>query len=337
VRVWVDLTAPAHVLVFRPLIQRMRAAGHDVEVTARDYAQTLALCELHGIEHHVVGSHGGRSALGKARSLAGRSLAVARWARERRFDLAAAHGSNDLPLAAALLRVPAVDMFDYEYATYQHTIGCRIARRVLVPESIPPRRLRRYGVRAPKLVRYPGLKEEYYLSDFEPDREVPSRLGVDERRVVVTLRTPPDVAMYHRGTNLLFPRLVERLGRDPGVHAVALPRTADQGEALRARALPSLIVPKTAVDAQSLIAASDLVVSAGGTMNREAVALGVPVYTTFGGRMGGVDERLIASGRLRPLRDPAELVLVKRVDRADTRTRRDPQWLADRMLEAARR
>ena len=164
----------------------------------------------------------------------------------------------------------------------------------------------------PKLVQYPGLKEEYYLSDFEPDRSLLERFGVDPARVLVVLRPPPDVSLYHRHSNPLFPQTLEHLGRSEDVHAFVLPRTEEQREYVRGLALPSVILPEGAVDAQSLIALADLVVSAGGTMNREAAALGVPVYTTYGGRLGGVDEELIRDGRLKPLTDPRALELTKR-------------------------
>ena len=139
-KIWIDMTAPAHVLVFRPIIPRLRAAGHEVEVTARDYAQTLELLELHGMEHTAFGRHGGASRLGKLGS-----AAVARAARcavrqaPARFDLALAHGSNDLAIAARRLKIPAVNMFDYELATMQHNIGCRPARRVIDAGHDPAR------------------------------------------------------------------------------------------------------------------------------------------------------------------------------------------------------
>ena len=335
-RVWIDLTAPAHPLVLRPVIERLRTAGHHVEVTARDYAQTIQLCDLHGIAYTRIGAHGGRGRAGKVRALVERTAAVTAWARPRRFDLAVAHGSNDLALAARALGVPAVNMFDYEFATYQHQIGCRLARRVLVPEAIPAERLAVYGARPPKLVQYPGLKEEYYLADFEPDPAVPLALGLDPAKVQIVVRTPPDVSLYHRRSNPLFQVLVERLGPDPDVQAVVLPRTADQGAWVRALGLRSLVVPERAVDAQSLIAQADLVISSGGTMNREAVALGVPVFTTYGGRLGGVDEWLIREGRLRPLADPAGLRLEKRTGVGE-RVRRDPGRLVAWILGAAER
>jgi uncharacterized protein len=333
-KIWVDISAPAHVLVFRPLIALLRSDGHVVEVTTRDYAQTLELLEQHGIEATVVGRHGGRSRLGKARSLLSRLRALRRFASERSYDLALAHGSHELTLTARRLGIPSATTHDYEYATLQHHLGDRAATKVVVPEAIPAERMARFGVRPPKLLQYPGLKEEYYLHDFEPDPSVLAALGVDDNRTLVVVRTPPDVSLYHRRSNPLFPQMLGFLGRHENAQVVVLPRAPEQRDYVVRLGLPSVIVPEHAVDAQSLIALADLVVSAGGTMNREAAALGVPVYTTYGGQIGGVDEMLIREGRLRPLTDPRALELHKR-DGTPDRVRRDPRLLLDLLLSAS--
>ncbi len=329
-----DLTASAHPIVLRPIITRLRAQGHDVDVTARDFAQTIELAQRMGLDVVPLGTHGGASRADKLRALVSRTRQMRSFGKGKGYGLAIGHGSNDLALAARSLGIPAANTFDYEYAAVQHNIGCRLARRVLVPDAIPPQRLERYGVRGEKLVRYPGLKEEYYLHDFVADETALRDLGVDERRVVVIVRPPPDVALYHRTSNPLFPQVLQRLGSDAGVQAVVLPRTPEQRVYVRGLNLPSVIVPEGAVDGQSLVALADLVVSAGGSMNREAVALGTPVYTTFGGRLGGVDEDLIAHNRLRPLTDPQAIELVKRGPSTGSE-RRDPQFLVDKMLEAS--
>jgi uncharacterized protein len=331
-RVWIDLTNSPHVPIFAPLIRRMQARGWDVEVTARAFAQTIALLELHRIDHTVVGHHGGGSRLGKARAAADRVVAMIRFGRRRGIDAAVAHGSTDLPMACRVLRIPNATMFDYEYARLQHGLNCRLANRVVMADAIPAELVAGYGARPPKLVTYPGLKEEYYLADFEPDPAVPRALGFDGRRIGVVLRPPADVALYHRFENPLFDELLERIGRDESLSAVVLPRTPAQADRIRALSLPSVTVPRDAVDGQSLVAGADLVVSAGGTMNREAVVLGTPVYTTFAGRLGGVDERLIAEGRLRPLERVEDLVVQRRPPAAGERTRRDPDVLVDLAL-----
>jgi uncharacterized protein len=157
---------------------------------------------------------------------------------------------------------------------------------------------------------------------------------VGPARVLVVLRPPPDVSLYHRHSNPLFPMTLEHLGRLEDVHAFVLPRTAEQREYVRGLALPSVILPEHAVDAQSLIALADVVVSAGGTMNREAAALGVSVYTTYGGRLGGVDEELIRDGRLKPLTDPRALELRKRDASESSRVRREPAEMLRLLLSA---
>ncbi|MGZ8635235.1 MAG: DUF354 domain-containing protein [Solirubrobacteraceae bacterium] len=327
-RVWIDLTNSPHVLVMRPVIEVLRARGDELRVTARDFAQTVALCERFGIEHEVIGHHRGGRLAAKALGLLDRSLALTRWARRQGgFDLALGHGSNDVSVAARLLRIPCSTMFDYEWATVQHNVNCRLAQAVVVPEAIPPERLYRYGARR-KLRRYAGLKEEYYLADFEPDPAVLTELGLDPAQPIAVVRTPPSVSLYHRFENDVFATVLQRLR---GTQTVVLPRVAAQ----RAQ-LDGLIVPERAIDAQSLVALADLVISAGGTMNREAVALGTPVWTTFEGRPGAVDERLIAEGRLRRLERPEELELAKRAPGAAAeRVRRDPALLVDLLCSPA--
>lgn len=320
-RIWVDLTNSPHVLVLRPVVDVLRARGAEVRITARDFAQTVALCERFGMGCEVIGRHRGARLGAKAIGLAERSGALARWARRHGlFDLALGHGSNDVTVAARLLRIPCATMFDYEWASVQHHVNCRLAQAVVVPQAIPPERLDRYGAGG-KLQRYDGLKEEYYLADFDPDPAVLAELGLDPAQPLAVVRTPPSVSLYHRFENDVFAQVLDRLR---GTQTVVLPRVPEQ----RAQ-LDGFIVPERAVDAQSLIAYADVVVSAGGTMNREAVALGTPVWTTFEGRLGAVDERLIGEGRLRRLERAEDLVLEKRPPSAGERVRRDPAVLAD--------
>ncbi len=331
-RVWIDVSNSPQVPFFRPLIALLRARGHEVDVTTRRFAQTTELLELHGIPYEVIGpAHGGASRAGKTRAMLGRVRALRAFARERGFDLALSHASHELPVVARALSIPSSYAFDYEFARAQHGFGCRAARRVVVPEAIPQDRLDRLGARTSKVRRYPGLKAEYYLHDFVPVESVPGELGLDRERLVAVVRTPPDVALYHRRENALFTAVLERLAADESVQVVVLPRTPEQQDQLRRDA--RLTVPERAVDAQSLVALADVVISAGGTMNREAVALGVPVYTTFAGRLGAVDESLVARGQLRILESAADIELTKRPADARPPTR-DPALLVDLLLSA---
>ena len=340
-RIWVDLTNSPHVLVMRPVIERLRADGHDVRVTARDFAQTIELCERLGIAHTAIGHHrGGRLAAKAAglmsRSARARALGQSRRARARGrgFDIALGHGSNDVTVAAALLRIPSATMFDYEWATVQHNVNCRLARAVVVPDAIPRERLARYGARAqgarlrgpqggvlPRRLRARRRRAGRARDSTSPGRSW-SCAHRPRSRSTTASRTTCSRACW---------RAWPAAAGEDGVQPVVLPRVASQRDSLPS--VPGFVVPEHAIDAQSLIAQADLVISAGGTMNREAVALGTPVYSTFEGRLGAVDERLIAEGRLRKLRDPDELDLSKRHgDGASERVRRDPQVLVDLLL-----
>ncbi len=325
-RVWVDLTNTAHVLVLRPLVELLERQGHEVTLTARPLSHTIELLEDWGHSHMVLGRHGGATRWGKARAAAGRVPQLLRFGRGRRFDCALAHGSTDLPPACRVLRISNTTMFDYEWASLQHHVNCRLASRVLVPDAIPPERLRRYGAKPPKLVRYAGLKEEYYMSDFEPDARVLESLGVDRARPLCVVRTAPSYALYlHGSENALLTRLLERLNSHESAQTVVLTRTAQQRNALAAAGLDRLIVPERAVDGRSLVAFADALVSAGGTMNREAAVLGTPVWSIFEGKPGAIDELLMREGRLRVLRDPGDLELVRKpADAWEQRVRRDP-------------
>ena len=336
-RVWVDFTNTAHVVVLRPLVERLQHAGHDVLLTARPLSHTVELLEQWGAGHTVVGRYGGVSRAGKARAAADRARRLTSVVRRFGPDKALAHGSTDVPLVGRLLRIPNTTTFDYEWAALQHHLNCRLATRVLVPAAIPAERMARYGARPPKLVQYAGLKEEYYLSDFEPDRGLLEELGVATAEILAVVRTAPSYALYLGGSETpLLGRVLRRLTADRRTHTVVLPRTPEQAGDIAALDLDRVVVPPRTVDGRSLVALADLLVSAGGTMNREAAALGVPVYTTFAGQIGAVDEQLLAEGRLRALTSADAIELRKRGP-AHARVERDPARFLDLLLTALER
>jgi uncharacterized protein len=337
-RVWVDFTNTAHVIVLRPLVERLEAQGHEVELTARPLSHTVELLEDWGRPHTVFGRYGGVHRRDKALAAAGRVRQLVRWARPRRFDAALAHGSTDVPVVSRLLRIPNTTMFDYEWAALQHHLNCRLANRVLVPEAIPPERLARYGAKGAKLVRYPGLKEEYYLSDFEPDRAVLTQLGVEGAAILNVVRTAPSYALYLGGSETpLLAQVLQRASRDERVHSVVLARTDEQRRAVRELELERVVIPHRTVDGRSLVALADVLVSAGGTMNREAAVLGTPVWSMFEGPLGGVDELLVREGRLGLLQDAEQIAFApKPAGALEDRVRRDPRELLDLVLSGLR-
>jgi uncharacterized protein len=312
-RIWIDVTNSPHVLFFRPILRRLDDAGVAWTVTARDFAQTLGLLERFGIPHTVIGRHGGASLRGKGLGLVRRSTALLRFGRGRGYTQAVSHGSNDLAVAARLLRLHSTVLHDFEGAAGMHRVNFRLADKVMLPEVIPWEPLARLGLDRRRYRPYPGLKEQVTLADFEPDPGVLDELALDRERAIVVMRPPATMSLYHRGLhNTVFDAALTYV-LDAGAQVVLLPRTPDQATGLRGA--PGVVVPAGPVDGPSLVWAADAVVSAGGTMNREAAVLGVPTWTTFAGELGAVDRSLVAEGRLRILERPEDIVILKRVPR----------------------
>jgi hypothetical protein len=309
-RIWIDLTNSPHVLFFRPILRRLDEAGVPWTVTARDFAQTVGLLERFGIPHTVIGRHGGASLHGKGLGLMRRSTALLRYGRGRGFTQAVSHGSNDLAVAARLLRIHDTVLHDFEGAAGMHRLNFRLADKVMLPEVIPFDSLARLGLDRRRYRPYPGLKEQVALADFEPDPGVLDEMALDRERLIVVMRPPATMSLYHRGLhNTLFDAVLTHV-LDAGAQVVLLPRTAEQGVGFADT--PGVVIPGGPVDGPSLVWAADVVISAGGTMNREAAVLGVPTWTTFAGELGAVDRMLVAEGRLRVLERPDDLVLIKR-------------------------
>jgi hypothetical protein len=310
-RVWIDLTNSPHVLFFRPILRRLESSGVECVVTARDFAQTIGLLELYGIPHTVIGRHGGASVRGKALGLLRRSAALIRFGRGRGISQAVSHGSNDLAVAARVLRIHSTVIHDFEGASGMHRVNFRLADKVMFPSVIPFASLSALGLDERRYRSYPGLKEQVTLADFEPDPGVVHELGLDPERPICVLRPPATMSLYHRGLeNTLFDEVLEHL-RTSGAQVVLLPRTPEQAAAWRG--LTGVAIPARPVDGPSLVYAADLVISAGGTMNREAALLGVPTWTTFAGELGAVDRLLVAQGRLRVLERVADVEVRKRL------------------------
>jgi predicted glycosyltransferase len=299
-RIWIDLANSPHVPFFRALIPEFVARRHQVEITARDFAQTVELALNAGMTPHVIGGHGGASITGKAGNLIGRASGLRKWGRDRGFDLAVSHNSYAHIAAAAALGIKSVTLMDYEHQPANH-LAFRLASRVIVPRAFPAAELKKYGAGARKVKRYEGTKEDVYLADFASDPEFAEtllQLGIASDDVLVVARPPAREALYHRFENELFDELLVNLSTRAQVKIVLLPRSEEQRADYEARKLANLIMPRKALDGANLIAAADLVVSAGGTMNREAAALGVPAVSIYAGKWAAIDQELVGEGRL---------------------------------------
>jgi predicted glycosyltransferase len=310
-RIWIDITNSPHALFFDPIIRDLREAGHEVSVTARDYAQTVDLLAQKGIDYSLIGRHRGAHASAKALGLASRSVALISYARGKRFDVAFSHNSNDLAVAAWSMRIPHLVVHDYEHAKTSYAVNARLATRILVPEAIPSAAIVAHGARPDKVGHFPGLKEHVYLGPDTPREDLRESLGVSPDQVLAVLRPPATMSAYHLGFgNELFSQLISVIGERSDVAAVLVPRTKDQAAELAPTLPANVRVPEGVLDGPSLISSADLVVSAGGTMNREAAVLGTPAYTVFAGQQGAVDSDLIRRGLLIDAREVADVKFV---------------------------
>jgi predicted glycosyltransferase len=296
-KVWVDLANSPHVPLFEPLVARLRSLGHEVHLTARDHAQTLPLARAAwGSEIELVGGRSLAGKPGKVWGIGRRAALLRRVARRERPDVALSHGSYAQIVGARAARVPVVTMMDYEHQPANH-VSFRLAHRVIVPRVFPSRALRRFGARESKVARYEGFKEDLYLAGVHPDRAFLATLGLDPERTTAAMRPPPEGALYHRQANPRFDEVLEHV-LEHGAQVVLLPRTREQAERYRSRAL----VPDEPVDGRVLLASVDLTVGAGGTMTRESALLGTPTYTVFLADLAAVDAELIRTGKLVDLR-----------------------------------
>ena len=310
-KIWIDLENTPHIPFFQPIIRELRKRGHEVILTARDGNQTCEMAGFHSLDYQRVGRHYGRHLTAKAFGLVIKSAQLLRFARRERPDLALNLGSRSQNLAAKLLGIPVVEIMDYEHTAELPMLESRwyftpTAVSAAVHGGRPTDRIRTYD----------GIKEDVYISDFQPDATILDLLGLRDACLVVTARPPATEAHYHNAeAELLFERFIDRALECPDAKIVLMPRNSRQEAHLRTQfplwfTNSKLVVPQGVIDGLNLIWHSDLVVSGGGTMNREAAALGVPVYSVFRGPIGAVDRLLCDQNRL---------VLVETPDDVDCR------------------
>ena len=316
VKIWIDLDNTPHVPLFIPIIRELERRGHKVTVTARDAFQVCDLARQKGISFVKVGRHYGKSRIMKVFGLLWRSVQLAPHCLRERPQLALSHGSRSKELLGRVMGIPTVSLNDYEHSAM---VPFALPRWGIVPDCISAEES---GCHPKRVRQYRGLKEDVYVSDFRYDPSLLDELGLRETKTIVTVRPPASEAHYHNPeAEGLLSELMARVCQLEGARAILLPRNKSQEQRLRAAhpewfAQGRTIIPSRAVDGMSLLWLSDLVVSGGGTMNREAVALGLPVYSIFRGKTGAVDRQLEREGKL---------ILIRNVEEVHTRIRLEPR------------
>ena len=315
-RVWIDLDNSPHVPFFKPIINELTNRGYDLTITARDCFQVCGLADLMHVKYEKIGKHYGKHILLKVAGLLIRSSQLAPTIRRAKPDLAISHGSRSQVLLSSLLNIPSIVIADYEFVQI-------VARPtyILAPELIPDNAVKGYKRR---LLKYPGIKEDVYVPFFEPDPALMDQLGINNGEIIITIRPPATEAHYHNPeSEILFKAIVDYIGQVPDTRMVMLPRNEVKQTAWIKDTWTGwcnerkIIIPDHVVDGLNLIYYSDLVVSGGGTMNREAAAMGVPVYSIFRGKIGAVDHYLSENGRLTLLESVDDIQQKLNISRRD--------------------
>ena len=309
-KIWIDLENSPHVPFFKPIIEELERRGYSIFVTARDCFQVCELADLLHVPYKRFGRHYGKHTIAKLVGLGVRTLEMMPTVLREKPDLAVSHGSRSLFMVSSLLGIPTITIFDYEFAKWG---GFVRPSWVMVPDLMPDHAGSMAKLEKERVLRYPGIKEDVYAPSFRPDPSIREELHLRPDDIVVTVRPPATEAHYHNpASEVLLDSVFELLGSRPNTKTIVLPRTAKQERELRDK-WPDLfssgrvVVPEHVVDGMDLIWFSDLVISGGGTMNREAAALGIPVYSIFRGKLGAVDKYLSDTGRLTLLTTPEDV------------------------------
>jgi predicted glycosyltransferase len=307
-KIWIDIVNSPHVLFFGPLIQALEGDGHTVCVTARDYAQTVGMLDELKMEYMKIGTHAGARFSKKITDLLYRTAKLLSYARTRKFDIALTFNSASLVLAARMLYIRSMVFMDYEYQPLNH-FTFRLCDRVITPACFPRSMLKRYGA-LDKTWTFDGLKEQLYLSEKHHIEDMLKKFSIDPRKIVVTVRPPATMAMYHHFENEFFYFVVMHMLKHDNVFVIGLPRDSIQKNLLQSLGAENMLVLDDAVDGRQLLQYTDIMISAGGTMNREAAILGIPAYSLFRGEAGAVDHYLIKHGRMIPIMNHQDITKI---------------------------
>jgi uncharacterized protein len=322
-KIWIDFSNSPHILFFHPIIKKFEQEEIKYLITIREFAQTEDLTDLYKYDHIKIGVHSNGKNILKFFNILGRAYRLRSWARDKNFTLALNHSSYSQIIAAKSLKIPIVTLMDYEYQPANH-ISFRLSDFLFVPNSFSSSILRKYGANLDKVYKYNGIKEELYLSNFKPEEDFLNTLykniNVDipfsefKNKVIITIRPPATMAAYHQFENILFYDLLSYIDKFKNVIIVYLPRTISQKKEIEGKNFLNLYCLNNVLDGKNLIYHSDIIISAGGTMNREAAVLGTPAYTVFAGKIGSVDKELIKKGLLSEIKDENDFsnILIKK-------------------------
>jgi predicted glycosyltransferase len=345
-QIWADFENSPHVLILKPIIEELRSRGHQVILTARDCSQTLELAQLFQLHVNRISRHHGKRTIMKLLGHISRIGRLILFIRNKGISVAVSHGSRSQIIAAGLLKIPAFVMWDYEHASL--SVIHHYIDQLAVPDVISPEILD-HKICPGKIVNYHGIKENIYVGELLNKSTSLNGLHIDPEKILITMRPPAVDAHYHHhedGSETLFYEALQHFSKVSDAIIVILARNKNQQQEIKKfiqknGQSKNIMFPDHAINGLSLIWNSDLVISGGGTMNREAAVLGVPVYSIFGGKLGAVDRHLQQTGRLKSIKTIEDLKAIKLLKRQHDENlptidnKELIRFLADKIIETA--
>ena len=319
-RIWVDFENTPHVLILKPIIEELERRNHQVFITARDCSQTIELANYFKMNAHRISHHHGKKKINKVLGHVSRILRLLMFSRDKDISVALSHCSRSQVIAAAFLKIPTFVMLDYEYVSL--SLIHRFIDRLVVPEVLSAESFN-CKIDAQKILKYPGIKEHIYVANLVNNGAALQELSLDPHKIIITIRPPAVDAHYYNqrdGSNDLFLEAVQYFSSFDQTILIVLARTKFQQEEIIKFAQKNgnsqqIIFPPRAQNGIALIWNSDIVIGGGGTMNREAAVLNVPVYSIFQGKLGAVDRYLNKTGHLNIIQSKEDLKAIKLIKR----------------------
>ncbi len=310
--IWFDLDNSPHVPLFRPVFEFLDAKNIDYKISARDFAQTLDLLRLWNIQHEAIGEHGGKNKIKKILNTYSRSTLLKQFAAGYNFSLAVSHGSRSQLVAARRLKIKSLLMMDYEYT--ETKIFNYFSTKLLIPWLIPDKRLASCGINLKKVIRYDGFKEELYLNSFSPNPNFRKSINVPDDNILVAIRPPGMTGNYHdEKSEKLLIKSIEHFSASPLVTCLIIARAEQDRKYILSKVSLGGNVKflESAVDGSQLVYAADILLSGGGTMNRESALLGTKTFSIFTGRKPYLDEYLSEKGRMKFIESEKDIEDIK--------------------------
>ena len=298
-KIWFDISNSPHINMFYDLIRELESEGHEIIVTSRPLANTVALLNQKKIRHTTIGQHYGKNMLKKIFGYPIRVFQLWQYLSKLKPDLAVSQSSFHSPMVAKLMGIPSIYTNDNEHAL-GNLLCFLTATRILIPENMPIPSFFRDSLLYKKFIRYPGIKEGIYLwikaAAIASDR----KQRTPSSSIEIFIRPEPLTAQYYNGKQNFLDEIIAELQDTCMVTVLARDKT--QFIHYSQKRFNHIHLPETPLSFDQIATSCTLFIGAGGSMTRELALIGVPTISVYQSDLLDVDEILISRGLM--IHDP---------------------------------